>query len=102
MDATHLLDGKYVTLKRIDKPVHPHKADIGLYSSSGTLTSHTANHCVPIYEVIPLQDGADVVILVMPLLCAYADPYFDTFGEAIDCFRHLFEVLSFHTRISMF
>ena len=74
MDATRLSDGKYVTLKRINKSVHPHEADTRLYFSSGTLTSHTANHCVPIYEAIPLQDDADMVILVVPLLRAYEDP----------------------------
>ena len=92
MDATRLSDGKYVTLKRVNKSLHPHEVDIGLYFSSGILTSHAANHCVPIYEVISLPDDTDIVILVMPLLHAFADPYFDTFGEAIDCFHQLFEV----------
>ncbi|KAH0828134.1 hypothetical protein J3R83DRAFT_3809 [Lanmaoa asiatica] len=98
MDATRLSDGKYVTLKRVCKLVHPHEVDIGLYFSSGILASHSANHCVPIYEVITLQDDANIIILVMPLLRAYADPYFDTFGEAIDCFHQLFEVFSNHAR----
>jgi hypothetical protein len=102
MDATCLSDGKYITLKRINKSVHPHEVDIGLYFSSGPLISHAANHCVPICEVITLPDDADIVILVMPLLRAFADPYFDTFGEAIDCFHQLFEVSSFHTCITMF
>lgn len=56
MDATRFLDGKHVTLKHINKSVHPHEVDIGHYFSSGKLTSHSANHCVPIYEVIPLQE----------------------------------------------
>jgi hypothetical protein len=100
MDATRLSDGKYVTLKRINKSVHPHEVNIGLYFSSGPLISHAANYCVPICEVITLPDDADIVILVMPLLRAFADPYFDTFGEAIDCFHQLFEVSSFHTATS--
>lgn len=28
----------------------------------------------------------------MPLLRSYDDPAFDTFGEAVECFRQLFEV----------
>ena len=65
------MGGKYVTLRRIDKSVHPYDVDIGHYFSSGTLTSDAANHrCVPIYEVITLQDDADIVILVVPLLRA--------------------------------
>lgn len=95
MDAVRLSDGKYVILKRINKAKHPYEVDIGLYFSSGTLASHAANHCVPIYEVIPLQDDGDIVIMVMPLFRAFADPHFDTFGEAIDCFHQLFEVFPF-------
>ena len=102
MDATRLSDGKYVTLKRVNRSVHPHEVDIGLYFSSGILTSHSANHCVLIYEVISLPGDTDIVILVMPLLRAFADPYFDTFGEAIDCFPQLFEVSPFHACITMF
>ena len=104
MDATRLSDGKYVTLKRVNKSVHLHEVDIGLYFSSGilTVTSHAANHCVLIYEVISLPDDTDIVILVIPLLRAFADPYFDTFGEAIDCFHQLFEVSPFHACITMF
>ena len=87
MDAVRHSDGKHVTLKRINKAIHPCEVDIGLYFSSGTLALHAANHCVPIYEVITLQDDGDVVIMVMPLLRAFADPHFDTFSEAIDCFH---------------
>ncbi|KIK80109.1 hypothetical protein PAXRUDRAFT_159552 [Paxillus rubicundulus Ve08.2h10] len=96
-DATRLSDGKFVTLKRIKKSVHPHEADIGLYFSSGPMALEAANHCVPLDEVMSLGDGddGDAIILVMPLLRSYTSPEFDTFGEVVECFRQLFEGLDF-------
>ncbi|KAF8838515.1 hypothetical protein BDN67DRAFT_971432 [Paxillus ammoniavirescens] len=94
IDATRLSDGRYVTLKRLSKSAHPHEVDIGLYFSSESLSSQPTNHCVPIYEVLTLDDN-DTVLIVMPLLRPYADPHFDTFGEAVECFRQLFEGLHF-------
>ena len=84
-------DGRYVTLKRIKNSVHPYEVDIGLYFSSESLASHPENHCVRFYEILSLDDD-ETVIIVMPLLRSYADPAFDTFGEAVECFRQLFEV----------
>lgn len=91
IDATRLSDGRYVTLKRIKKSVHPYEIDIGLYFSSGSLASHPENHCIPFYDILSLDDN-ETVIIVMPLLRSYADPPFDTFGEVVECFRQLFEV----------
>lgn len=91
IDATRLADGKYVALKRVEKSVHPYEVNIGLYFSSKNLASHPENHCVPFYEILALDDN-ETVIIVMPLLRAYTDPPFDTFGEVVECFRQLFEV----------
>lgn len=78
-------------MKRIKKSEHPYEVDIGLYFSSGDLATQPANHCVPFYDVLCLDDQ-DTVIIVMPLLRLYSDPPFDTFGEVTGCFRQLFEV----------
>lgn len=78
-------------MKRIKKSVHPYEVDIGLYFSSESLASHAENHCIPVYEILSLDDN-ETVIIVMPLLRFYADPPFDTFGEVVECFRQLFEV----------
>ena len=82
-----------VTLKRIKRGDHPYEADVALYFSSQTLASHPANHCVPVYEVFTLDGEDDTLIMVMPLLRLYSDPSFDTIGEAVECFRQLFEVM---------
>ncbi|KIJ60042.1 hypothetical protein HYDPIDRAFT_139776 [Hydnomerulius pinastri MD-312] len=95
IDATRTSDGTVVSLKRFKRKHHPHEVDIALYFSSETLASQAANHCVPIWEVLAVEDVDDTVIIVMPLLRAYSDPHFDTFGEAVECFRQLFEGLHF-------
>ena len=81
-----------VTLKRIKREHHPYEADIALYLSSEALASQSANHCVPVYGIITLDEEDDTMIMVMPLLRPYDDPHFDTIGEAVECFRQLFEV----------
>ena len=82
-----------VTLKRIKRGDHPYEADIALYFSSPALASQPANHCVPVHEVFALDAEDDGMIMVMPLLRPYDDPSFDTIGEAVECFRQLFEVM---------
>jgi hypothetical protein len=82
-----------VTLKCINRGDHPYEADIALYFSSQALASQPANHCVPVYEVFALDAKDDTMIMVMPLLRPYNDPSFDTIGEAVECFRQLFEVI---------
>lgn len=52
----------------------------------------SANHCVPVYDVLSVPDEEDRVIIVMPLLQEYLRPPFGTIGEAVECFRQLFEV----------
>ena len=82
-----------VILKRIKRGVNPYEADIALYFSSQPFESQAANHCVPVYEVFTLNGEGDTMIMVMPLLRPYNDPDFDTIGEAVECFRQLFEVM---------
>jgi len=79
-------------LKIIKPWRHPYEVEIGQYLSSELLRADPANHCVPIYEVIPIPEEEQRVIIVMPLLRDYASPPFSTFGEVVECFRQLFEV----------
>lgn len=94
MDATRLSDGAYVTLKIIRPSLHPYELEIGQYFSSESLRADPANHCVPIYDVIPIPEDQRVII-VMPLLRDYVSPPFCTFGEVVECLRQLFEVCTF-------
>ena len=64
------------------------------YLSSEPLCLDSRNHCAQLLEVldIPGHLAAGDQVLVMPLFRPFNSPTFDTFGEAIDCFRQLFEV----------
>jgi len=93
LDATRIADGKFVVLKSTKKSKHPFEAEIGSFFSTPPLATNPANHCVPIYEVLQVPDDEDRVLLAMPLLRQYDNPRFDTFGEVLDFFRQIFEVL---------
>ncbi|EGN92940.1 hypothetical protein SERLA73DRAFT_64928 [Serpula lacrymans var. lacrymans S7.3] len=95
LDATRIDDGSFVTLKVIVKSRHPFEVDIARYCSSESISSHPNNHCIPVYDVLQVPEDQDKVVMVMPLLRMYNDPPFDTFGEAVECFRQLFEGLQF-------
>ena len=69
------------------------------YLSSEPLSLDPRNHCAQLLEVLDLPDHINQV-LVMPLLRPFNSPTFDTFGEAVECFRQLFEVLRLHTYIT--
>ena len=91
----HIPTGSRVALKKLYPEDHPFEEDIARYLSSDPLSKDSRNHCVPLLDVLlpPLKDGGrDLRILVMPFLRPFDSPIFDTFGEAIDCIRQLFEV----------
>jgi hypothetical protein len=92
MDATRVSDGVYVSLKIVEKSLHPHEVEIGQWFMSEPLASHPKNHCVPFFEVLSPPNDKDRQLIVMPLLLPFARPQFDTFGEVMECFRQLFEV----------
>lgn len=95
LDGTRLSDGAYVILKFVSNSDHPHEAEIGRFLSSEPLRSDPTNHCIPIYDVLSVPDDKDKVIIVMPLFREYTSPPFGTVGEAVECFRQLFEGLQF-------
>lgn len=92
LDATRLSDSNYVVLKLVKKSDHPFELEIGRFFSSQPLADTSDNHCVPIDDILHVPDDSETVIIVMPLLLDYRHPPFDTIGEAIECFRQLFEV----------
>ncbi|KAG2361538.1 hypothetical protein BDR07DRAFT_1610104 [Suillus spraguei] len=98
IDATRMSDGLYISLKVVDKSVHPYEVDIGQYFMMEHLVSDPKNHCVPFLDVLSVPKEEEKQILVMPLLLDFMMPRFDTVGEVVECLRQLFEGLSFmHT-----
>ncbi|KAJ7153503.1 hypothetical protein C8R43DRAFT_1002273 [Mycena crocata] len=95
MDATRISDNTHVMMKisRVDQ--YPNEASIAEFLSSADLADDPRNHCVPIYEMLRVPNLSDIVILVMPLLYELQSPKFETIGEAVECFRQLFEGLQF-------
>ena len=92
MDATRMSDGRVVALKKVDTLIHPYEAEIGKLFSTEPLTSDPHNRCVPIHDVLQSPLNESVVFLVMPYLMRCHDVRFETIGEAVECFRQLFEV----------
>ncbi|KIM38846.1 hypothetical protein M413DRAFT_75436 [Hebeloma cylindrosporum] len=99
-DAIHIPTGAQVApLKSVGnlKLDQPREAEIMQYLSSDHLFLDPRNHCARLLEVLELPDylAPGEQILVMPLLRPFNSPTFDTFGEAIDCFRQLFAGVQF-------
>ena len=91
----HIPTGSRVALKQLFEEDHPYEEDIARYLSSDPLSKDSRNHCVPLLDVLhpPFKDGdRNLRILVMPFLRPFDSPIFDTFGEAVECIRQLFEV----------
>ncbi|KAL4078215.1 hypothetical protein V8B97DRAFT_1935859 [Scleroderma yunnanense] len=95
LDGTRISDGVFVVFKIVKRSEYPYEVDIARFFSTDPIRSDPANHCVPIYDVLPLPGDADTVLIVMPLLREYKAPPFCTVGEAVDCFRQLFAGLQF-------
>ncbi|KAJ7267690.1 kinase-like domain-containing protein [Mycena haematopus] len=93
MDAVRVSDNAAVVLKKIRKDHHPHEVEIANFFTA--LRPSPANHCVPILVTLQPPDDDNILIIVMPLLRELDDPRFDTFGEAVEFFRQMFEGLQF-------
>ncbi len=101
MDATRISDGRVAVLKEVNKNTHPYEAEIGQLFSTEPLASDPHNRCVPIYDVLQSPLDESQVFLVMPYLMRYHDVRFETMGEAVECFRQLFEVWRLRRRRCM-
>ncbi|KAM5532831.1 hypothetical protein V8D89_013472 [Ganoderma adspersum] len=95
MDATRISDGHVVILKRVNTAVHPYEVEISKLFSTDPLASDPRNHAVPIYDVLKSPLDESMVFLVMPYLMDLRELRFETIGEAVECFRQLFEGLKF-------
>jgi hypothetical protein len=93
LDAVRVCDGLPVALKKIDTAIHPHEVDIAKKISAESMAKDPRNHCLPMLDTLQVPDEQNSIILVMTQLRPYHDPRFDTIGEAVECFRQLFEVL---------
>ncbi|KAI0312536.1 hypothetical protein OF83DRAFT_637400 [Amylostereum chailletii] len=95
MDATRISDGAFVILKRISLNVVSEELEINKFFSSEPLASDPRNHCAAASEHLIVPEDETEVILVMPLLCPFDDPPFESFGEVVSLFTQLFEGVQF-------
>nr|GAT58201.1 predicted protein [Mycena chlorophos] len=96
IDARRLSDGRNVVLKKVDQSLHPFEFEISEFLAS--LGKSRENHCISILEILRPADDPNLVIFVLPYLRKYNSPRFDTFGEAVELFRQLFEGVQFMHR----
>lgn len=92
--ATRTSDGARVVLKRIQPSLHPYEIEVGRFLASEPLRQRE-NHCVEMLDVLQVPNEADETILVLPLLCPFDNPPFETIGEIIDFTLQVFEGLQF-------
>ncbi|OSD07008.1 hypothetical protein PYCCODRAFT_1449738 [Trametes coccinea BRFM310] len=95
LDATRLVDGAIVVLKKVMVSRFPHEIEISRFLSSPALAKDPRNHCVPVYDVLSVPDNDDLKLLVMPLLHEFYSPKFLTVGEAVECCRQIIEGMQF-------
>ncbi len=91
MDAIRISDNTPVMLKLVSRRIHAHEVEIGQYFSSGALSTHPRNHCIPIYDVLPVADS-DQDVIVMPVLRPFNQPKFESVGEVIAFIQQILEV----------
>ncbi|TFK92748.1 hypothetical protein K466DRAFT_201477 [Polyporus arcularius HHB13444] len=93
VDATRLSDGRVVTIKKVEKSYTPWEESIIRLFSTAPLASDPHNHAVPLYDVLQSPMDKDATLIVMPYLVRIHKYRYDTVGEALECFRQLFEGL---------
>ena len=81
-----------VALKKVIIARFPDEVSISQFFSEESLATKKENHCVPVLDVLYLPDG-ETVLLVLPLLRAFDNPPFGTFGEVMDFCGQVCEVL---------
>ncbi|KAI0040837.1 hypothetical protein FA95DRAFT_1502249, partial [Auriscalpium vulgare] len=93
MDATRSSDGLHVTIKRIHVNAASEEVDVYQRMVSEPISSDPRNRTAPLLDVLQVPDGSGERLLVMPLLRPFANPEFETFGEAIAFFTQIFEAI---------
>ncbi|RDX54887.1 hypothetical protein OH76DRAFT_1478401 [Lentinus brumalis] len=95
MAATRISDGRIVTIKQVEKSHTPWEEGVIRFLSSDPLASDPHNHSIPLYDVLQSPLDNTITFLVMPYLIRIHKHKYATVGEALECFRQLFEGLHF-------
>ncbi|KAI0044688.1 hypothetical protein FA95DRAFT_1496667 [Auriscalpium vulgare] len=82
IDATRIVDGKQVILKRLPDDRTPEEIEITQLLSSEEYRRHPKNHCIPVLETKRLKELSET-LLVLPRMRPYDNPRFRTLGEVV-------------------
>lgn len=91
LDATRMLDGTKVILKKVSRDSSD--AQFGRLLSSPPYSSNPRNRCVPVYAVLDITDDEGPSIMAIPDsldTCFKVD--FDTVGEVVEFVRQMLDV----------
>jgi hypothetical protein len=92
MDATRILDGRPVMLKKVLPADGPHELTINQLFSSPEHSRKRDNHCAPLLDVIELPRHFESrKLMVFPLLRPFDQPRIQTFGEFAAFFTQICE-----------
>ncbi|KAM5533182.1 hypothetical protein V8D89_013138 [Ganoderma adspersum] len=96
MDAVRISDGRIVALKQVPKSRYPDEEELNRFlTMSEPQASDPHNHSIPVYDILQSPLDENIVFLAMPYLIRVDTLKFATVGEAVECFRQLFEGLQF-------
>ncbi|KAL5536325.1 hypothetical protein ACEPAF_146 [Sanghuangporus sanghuang] len=95
-DATRVVDGSCVIIKKISKGSN--EKSIALFLSS---TKDEKNHSVPILDTFPDDTDDGIEFIVMPVLRKFNSPPFVIVNEIIDFFRQTLEGIVFMHRMNV-
>jgi len=98
MDATRRRDGKHVMLRKVLLEDRPYELRIAQFLSSQEVARDPHNHCVPLLDVIEIPNAGQK-LMVMPFLCPFNNPRFQTFGEFVAFFTQICEVSLIKSRL---
>ncbi|KAI0044693.1 hypothetical protein FA95DRAFT_1623033 [Auriscalpium vulgare] len=94
LDATRIVDGKQVFLKRVPGNRTPEEVEITTLLSSKQYRRNPKNHCIPLLET-KLLEAQSETLLVFPRMRPYDKPRFRTFGEFVAFATQIIEGLEF-------
>ncbi|KIJ23780.1 hypothetical protein M422DRAFT_195503, partial [Sphaerobolus stellatus SS14] len=99
LDAVRTCDNVKVIPKKVK--TNTEEIAVGRYFSSPLLRQDPRNHCVPIFDVIPLPETDEETLIVIPFLRQFSDPPFEFKSEYLEIVTQLLEGCLFFLNIAM-
>ncbi|EJD47833.1 hypothetical protein AURDEDRAFT_102534 [Auricularia subglabra TFB-10046 SS5] len=95
LDATRIEDGAQVIMKLLDTDLDRLSVPQMQYFSADDRQSDSRNHCVPLLDLLPVDDDPRSVILVQPRLVPWDIWPFKCVGEVVEFLGQIFEGIAY-------